>query len=133
MIVKKVLFGSMAVGMIFACACNSNTTVESSVLAPSTNTEVLITDVSEIRDDLVGTWSIDNYSYIFNEDGTGSYTMSSEDYGDVVTLFTYEAEFGTLTITFDADIVEYYTYTITENMLSIYTPDESVSTFTKSD
>lgn len=130
---KKVLFGLMAAGMIFACACNSNTTAESSVLASSVNTEVLITDVSEIRNEIVGTWSIDNYSYIFNEDGTGSYVMSSDDYGDVVTLFTYEAEFGTLTITFDTDIVEYYTYTITENTLSIYTPDESVATFTKSE
>lgn len=130
---KKVLFGLMATVMIFACACNSNTTVESSVLASSTNAEVLITDVSEIRDDIVGTWSIDNYSYVFNEDGTGSYTMSSEDYGDVVTLFTYEAGLETLTITFDADIVEYYTYTITENTLSIYTPDGSVSAFAKSE
>lgn len=130
---KKVLFCLMAAGMIFACACNSNTTAESSVLASSVNTEVIITDVSEIRNEIVGTWSIDNYSYVFNEDGTGSYTMSSEDYGDVVTLFTYEAGLETLTITFDADIVEYYTYTITENTLSIYTPDGSVSTFTKSE
>ena len=119
--------------MIFTCACNSNTTAESSVLASSVNTEVIITDVSEIRNEIVGTWSIDNYSYIFNEDGTGSYVISSEDMGDIVTLFTYEAESGTLTINFDTDIVEYYTYAITENMLSIYTPDGSVSAFTKSE
>lgn len=128
---KKVLFILVAAGMIFACACNSNTTAESSVLASSVNTEVIITDVSEIRNEIVGTWSIDNYSYIFNEDGTGSYVISSEDMGDIVTLFTYEAEFGTLTINFDTVIVEYYTYAITENMLSIYTPDGSVSAFTK--
>lgn len=130
---KKVLFCLMAVGMIFTCACNSNTTAESSVLASSVNTEVIITDVSEIRNEIVGTWSIDNYSYIFNEDGTGSYVISSEDMGDIVTLFTYEAESGTLTINFDTVIVEYYTYAITENMLSIYTPDGSVSAFTKSE
>lgn len=130
---KKVLFVLMAAGMIFTCACNSNTTAKSSVLASSVNTEVIITDVSEIRNEIVGTWSIDSYSYIFNEDGTGSYVISSEDYGDIVTLFTYEAELGTLTIEFDTDIVENYTYTITENMLSIYTPDGSVSAFTKSE
>lgn len=133
MTMKKVLFCLMAAGMIFVCACNSNTTAESSVLASSVNTEVIITDVSEIRNEIVGTWSINNYSYVFNEDGTGSYVISSEDYGDIVTLFTYEAELGTLTIEFDTDIFEYYTYTITENTLSIYTPDGSVSAFTKSD
>ena len=66
---------------------------------------------------LVGQWTseVGNYTYTFNEDGTGNYA-----YGDIKMEFTYTAEDGKLSILYTGNTSPFETeYTIGGNTLNV--------------
>lgn len=75
--------------------------------------------------DLVGTWALDmedemmsdSYAYVFNENGTGYYTLMGIPYN-----FTYEAVNGKITIVYDEYEVE-ADYSISGKKLTISSDD----------
>ena len=67
---------------------------------------------------IVGTWSGDDYTYIFNSDGTGTRQIG----GISVEISSYEAKDGKLSITVSylgIDETEECTYSIKKNVLTI--------------
>lgn len=74
---------------------------------------------------LVGTWALDMegeplseaYAYVFNEDGTGYYTLMGIPYN-----FTYDASNGNITITYE-DYEAEAKYAISGSKLTISTND----------
>ena len=67
---------------------------------------------------VVGTWEGDDYTYTFNDDGTGIQQM-----GEIsVSITSYEAKDGKLSITISflgTEETDEYTYSIKKNVLSL--------------
>lgn len=64
---------------------------------------------------IVGTWEGDDYTYTFNDDGTGI-----QQIGEIsVSITSYEAKDGKLSITISFLGTEEYTYSIKKNVLSL--------------
>lgn len=80
---------------------------------------------NETQYDLVGTWALDmegeplsaSYAYVFNEDGSGYYTLMGIPYD-----FTYDAHNGKITIAYE-DYKAEAEYSISGSKLTISSDD----------
>ena len=74
---------------------------------------------------VVGTWESDDYTYTFNEDGTGI-----QQIGEIsISITSYEAKDGKLSITVSflgTEETDEYTYSIKNNVLSLSNNDGTI-------
>lgn len=78
------------------------------------------------KESVVGTWEGDDYTYTFNEDGTGT-----QQIGDInVNISSYEAKDGKLgiTVTFlGTEDTSEYTYTLKKGVLTLTDGDDTIT------
>ena len=79
---------------------------------------------------VVGTWEGDDYTYTFNDDGTGI-----QQIGEIsVSITSYEAKDGKLSITISflgTEETDEYTYSIKKNVLSLSDGNNTIELNTK--
>ena len=98
--------------MVIIIFCDAN--IVSANNAIKTNTS----QWKDLEATVVGTWEGDDYTYTFNDDGTGI-----QQIGEIsVSITSYEAKDGKLSITISflgTEETDEYTYSIKKNVLSL--------------